>query len=107
MAIMNSYLEKPWDTPIAIDRVHKIGPIRPGPKDYPKDVVRCLHYYRVKEEVEHSVWLKGSLDFDGTDVSILPDLSRRTLMMRGILCPLLKVITSQNNSYRCGFPFHL
>lgn len=97
---MNSYPDKPWDTQIPIDRVHRIGLIRQGPIDNTGDVVCRLHYYRVKEEVLCLAWQKSSFDFDGTDVSILPDLSRWTFMMRGMLRFLLELVISHNASYR-------
>lgn len=50
-AIFNRYLDRPPDTEVAIDRVHRtLGP-RPTPQDRPRDVLCRLHAYKLKEEI--------------------------------------------------------
>lgn len=49
----------------------------------------------------------GTLQFQGAEIKILPDLSRATLQRRAVLRPLLNVIRSKGCTYRWGYPFHL
>ena len=46
-------------------------------------------------------------DFDGARLFFYQDLSRRTLMQRRALGPLLESLRSANATYRWGFPFVL
>lgn len=47
------------------------------------------------------------VDFDGAKLSLFPDLSRRTLMQRWALKPVLEALQDAKLIYRWGFPFQL
>lgn len=106
-ALFNECLERPTDTPIAIDRVHRtLGP-RNTAEDRPRDVLCCLHNYTIKEDILQRAWRRGQIDFDGAQISLLPDVSRRTLQMRRCMKPLLEKFSEQGITYKWGHPFHL
>ncbi|KAM9330759.1 uncharacterized protein PAF06_017819 [Gastrophryne carolinensis] len=73
----------------------------------PWDVICRLHYYSVKEEILRKAWERDRICFDGATIQIFPDVSRRSLHMRGLLRPLLAKILECGASYRWGYPFHL
>lgn len=106
-AIFNDFLERPTETPVAIDRVHRtLGPRDPT-EDRPRDILCCLHNYSVKEDILQRAWRRGNIDFDGAQITLLPDVSRRTLQMRRCLKPLLEKFGDQGITYKWGHPFHL
>lgn len=106
-AIFNDCLDRPTETPIAIDRVHRtLGP-RGSTDDRPRDVLCCLHNYSVKEDILQRAWRRGHVDFDGAQINLLPDVSRRTLQMRRCMKPLLEKFGEQGITYKWGHPFHL
>lgn len=106
-AIFNACLDRAADTVIAIDRVHRtLGPRSPT-ENRPRDVLCCLHNYSVREDVLQASWRKGSIDFDGAQVTLLPDVSRKTFQMRRCLRPLLEHLTERRIPYKWGHPFHL
>lgn len=106
-AIFNACLERPTETPIAIGRVHRtLGP-RNTEEDRPRDVLCCLHNYSIKEDILQRAWHRGHIDFDGAQISLLPDVSRRTLQMRRCMKPLLESFGEQGITYKWGHPFHL
>lgn len=47
------------------------------------------------------------MNFNGAKLTFLPDLSRRTLMQRRALKPVLEVLQDAQLKYRQGFPFSL
>lgn len=70
----------------------------------PRDVICRLHRYKQKEVVLRKAWEYETLEFDGAEVKILPDLSRATPQRRAMLRPLLDVARRLNVIYRWGFP---
>lgn len=92
---------------IEIDRAHRA--LRPPSEDpdKPRDIICKLHKYTVKERIMFHVRGMRHVDFDGAQVSLFPDLSRRTLMQRRALKPLLAVLQEAHLVYRWGFPFSL
>lgn len=44
---------------------------------------------------------------DGTQITLLPDVSRRTLQMRRCMKPLLEKLGDQKITYKWGHSFHL
>lgn len=84
------YLERPSDTNIAIDRVHRtLGP-RNESEVRPRDVLCCLYSYSLKEEIFQQAWRRGLIEFDGAHMLLLPDVSRRILQIRCCMKPLLE-----------------
>lgn len=93
--------------PVKIDRVHRSS----GPKwkdlSHPRDIICRLHHYSIKDAVIQRAWQAGTIRYEGTDIKILPDLSRAALQRRTLLQPLLDPLRAQGNTYRWGYPFHL
>lgn len=105
--VFNRYLDRPPDSEIIIDRVHRtLGP-RSDTSDRPRDVLCCLHSFSLKEDILQQAWRVGVLEFDGAAVHLLPDVSRKTLLMRRSLKPLLDGLGEKGLTYKWGHPFHL
>lgn len=106
-SVFNRYLDRPRDTTITIDWVHKTFGPNPNMPDRPSDVLCCLHSFNLKEEILLQAWPVGVLEFDGVAIHLFPDIVRRTLMMRRALKPLLDSIGEKGLTYKWGHPFHL
>lgn len=50
---------------------------------------------------------KKVVEFEGTRIQIMPDLSRNTLRRTAILKPLLHRILQADATYKWGYPLHL
>lgn len=48
-----------------------------------------------------------TITFEGSNIALYPDISRRTLFKRGSVHPLLEVLREAEIKYRWGFPFSL
>lgn len=48
-----------------------------------------LHHCTHKETILRKAWEAGDIDFYGSPIRILPDLSRATLQFRALLCSVL------------------
>lgn len=90
-AILNTVLGREASFPIELDRVHRVGGIKRDRNDCLRDVLCRVHYYTLKE-LMHKAWHLGPVDFDSSAIHLYPDLSRNTLYMRPIFCPLLDLI---------------
>lgn len=80
-----------------------MGP-RSSDPDRPRDVICRLHHYTHKENILHSAWEAGNIDFDGAAVRILPDLSRATLQRWALLRPVLEQALQLGFTYSWGYP---
>lgn len=79
-AIFNDCLERSPETPIAIYRVHRtLGP---------------------RGNILQRAWHRGNVDFDGAQITLLPDVSRRTLQMCHCMRPLLEKFIEQGITYK-------
>lgn len=105
--IFNQYLGKPNDEVIIIDRVHRATFFKAGNNDKPRDVLCKIHYFSVKEQIMREAWSKGPIDFQGTKIMLLQDLSRKTLDLRRVLKPVLEAARQQGAEYKWGYPLHL
>lgn len=106
-AIMHTLLDEDLPASLEFDRVHRaLGP-RLADVDRPRDVLCCLHRYSHKEQIMSAARLKGTVDFDGAQISVYPDISRATLTRRAMLKPLLERLGRADLSYRWGFPVQL
>lgn len=91
-------------TPLEFNSVHRaLGP-RPADPGRPRDIICRLHHYTHKETILHQAWEAGVIDFDGSSVKILPDLSKVTLQHRAMLQPLLDLACRLGLTYRGGYP---
>lgn len=75
--------------------------------DTPRDIICKLHKYTLKDRIMQKMRNKPYFDFDGAKPFFYQDLSRRTLMQRRALRPLLTAIQDAGLTYRWGFPFSL
>lgn len=105
--MFNQLLNKPKETSLEIDRIHRsLGPLNPNPA-YPRDVICCIHFFNVKSDILQAARSQESISFNGTPVMLLTDLSRKTLLMRKALKPVTDTLQAKQIKYRWGFPFHL
>lgn len=61
----------------------------------------------MKETIMKAVLNKTTVEFEGAQISLFPDLSHRTLMQRRAVRPLLKALCAVDVKYCWGFPFSL
>lgn len=106
-SIFNNLLDRPVDTPIEMERLHRA--LRPPPRDSepPRDVVCCIVNFPLKEEIPRKARERGRILFNGTEIKLFQDLSQITLQNRRALRPLLETLRSRNIQYRWKFPFCL
>lgn len=105
--IFNSILRQEQPREIMIDRVYRsLGPPAIDPAR-PRDIICRVHYYTLKEEILRKAWENGQTEWEGSQIQIFPDVSKRTLQMRRSLKPLLARIKELGATYRWGFPFQL
>lgn len=106
-AIIHTILDGDLPASLEFDRVHRaLGP-RLADADRPRDVLCRLHRYSHKEQIMRAARLKGTVDFDGAQIAIFPDISRATLWRRSMLKPLLERLNRAELTYRWGFPVQL
>lgn len=105
--IFREILGLPNTTAIEIDRAHRA--LRPPSQDVdnPRDVICKLHKYTLKDRIMQKMRGKPFFDFDGARLAFYQDVSRRTLMQRRALRPLLEAIQGAGLTYRWRFPFCL
>lgn len=105
--IFNELLERPADTPIDMERIHRA--LRPPPRDTepPRDIVCCLVNFPLKEEILRKARDRGRILYNGADIKLFQDLSQITLQNRRTLRPLLETLRARNIQYRWKFPFCL
>lgn len=85
---------------VILDRAHRcLGP-RPADPSRPRDVICRLHRYSQKESILRQAWDHGDEERGGSQVRILPVLSRATLRRR----PILELAKKQGFTYRWGYP---
>lgn len=107
VGVFREILGLPDTTPVEIDRAHRA--LKPPSQDpeCPRDIICKLHQYTLKDCIMQNMRNKLYFDFDGAKLFFYQDLSRRTLMQRKALRPLLTAIQDAGLTYRWGFPFSL
>lgn len=105
--IFREILDLPDTEPIEIDRAHRA--LRPPSQDAdnPRDIICKLHKYTLKERIMQKMRNRPYFDFDGAHLCFFQDISRRTLMQRRALKPVLLALQEAGLTYRWGFPFYL
>lgn len=107
IAIFNDLLHKEKEAPIELDRVHRaLGPKNPN-LEHPRDVICRVHFYAIKDAIMKAARSQDAIYFNGTPISLLPDVSKLTLDMRRALKPLTSALQAKQIKYRWGFPFNL
>lgn len=81
VGFFNTFLNKPPYTNLELDRVHTVGAARPN-SEAPRDVVCRVHLNHTKAKIITQAWRKDPINSEGAEITILSDLSRRTLLMR-------------------------
>lgn len=105
LRIINIFLEKPPESTIQIDRVHRVAKGRSMRQDTSRDVICKLHHYQIKESILKAAWLKGTVEYKGSPVKILQDLAPKTLALRRRIKPVLEAARQRGADYRWGYPF--
>lgn len=105
--IFNELIDRPADSPIVMERIHRA--LRPQPQDNepPRDVICCIVNFPLKEEILRKAKEKGQIIHNGAEIKLFQDLSQITLQNRRALHPLLEALWSWNIQYRWKFPFGL
>lgn len=106
-AHFNELLERPQDTPIAMERIHRVLRPRGRDTDPPRDIICCLTDFLLKEEILRKARSRIHFSFQGSDIKLFQDLSNITLQRRREMRPLLDVLRARNIIYRWKFPFCL
>lgn len=98
--IFNELIDRPADSPIEMERIHRA--LRPQPRDNepPRDVICCIVNFPLKEEILRKAREKGWIIHNGTEIKLFRDLSQITLQNRRALRPLLEALRSRNIQYR-------
>lgn len=69
---------------VVLDKAHRaLGP-SPADPSRARDVVCRLHRYTQKENILRQAWEQGNIEMGGSQIRILPDLSRVTLRQQSI-----------------------
>lgn len=97
--LFNHLLDKPPQTPINIECIHRAVRPRGRDTDPPQDIVCCLTEFRLKEEILWKARNKLQLSHEGHEVHIYEDLSAITLKHRKDLRPLLDILHTKGIHY--------
>lgn len=107
IAIFDDLIQKDKDTPLELDQVHRaLGPKNPN-LEHPRDVICRVHFYAIKDAIMQAARAQEAIYFNGTQILLLPDISKLTLDMRRALKPLTGALQAKHIKYRWGFPFNL
>lgn len=107
ISLFNSLLDRPPQSPIDMERIHRALRPRSREGEPPRDVVCCLVDYLLKEDILRKARNRYHFKFDGTPIQMYQDLSGITLQHRRELRPLLETLRSKGITYRWKFPFCL
>lgn len=105
--IFNSLLERPGETEIEIDRVHRIQGPKVNDSGKPRDVICRIHFFQVKEKIMIAARRHRDFEYEGAQIIFLQDLSKYTLIRRKAVKPLLDVLREREILFRWGFPFQV
>lgn len=106
-AVFNDLLERPHDTPIEMERIHRALRPRGKDTDLPRDVVCCLVNYPLKDKILRKACNRNHLLHQGAEIKIFQDISNITLQCKRKLRPLLDLLRARAITYRQTFPFCL
>lgn len=106
-AVFNNLLQRPPQTPIPMDRIHRALRPKGRENDPPRDIVCCLVDYKTKEEILKQARGQQQILHGSAPIQIYQDLSGITLQHRRDLKPLLDVLRERNIPYKWKFPFCL
>ena len=105
--IFNDILERPPDSPIEFERIHRALRLRGRENDPPRDIICCLVNFPLKEAILRKAREKNRVIFNGTEIKLYQDLSNITLQQRRALRPITEQLRSRGIPYRWKFPFCL
>lgn len=101
-AILNQVLERSSDEPFELERVHGVAGPRNPSATHQRDVLRKVHYHRIKEDSLQKAWQMGQGEYNGAYITLLSNLSRATLSLRRGLKPILGLIRAQWGAIQLG-----
>lgn len=87
--------------------MHRIPSYNTQNMERPKDVICRVHKYAEKETIMKIARSNPEIVFDGINLSLYPDISRRTLYQHRSVQPWLEALHSMEVNYCWGFPFSL
>lgn len=103
--LFNGLIDRPPQTKIEMERIHRALRPKGRETDPPRDVICCIVYYKLKEDILRQARNKHPLQYNGAHLQIFQDLSSITLQHRRDLKPLLDVLRTHGILYRWKFPF--
>ena len=107
LSILNKILKNSPESPLELDRVHKVPTYWSPEQNSPRDVLCRIHFFRIKEEILREAWKEGTVSWEGASIQLFPDLCWQTKARRRLLRPLLELIRRQEALYRWGYPLSL
>ncbi|CAH2300915.1 Hypothetical predicted protein [Pelobates cultripes] len=91
---------------IEFDRAHRANRARAA-DNTPRDIVCCLHTYKLKERIMTKARLRPTWRFRDAEIALYQDLSPLTLEARRALRPITALLRERGIPYKWGFPFML
>ena len=106
-AIFNDVLDRPLESPIEYERIHRALRPRGRDNDPPRDIICCLVNFPLKEAILKKAREKNRIIFNGIEIKLFQDLSNITLRQRRALRPMTDQLRTRGIPYRWKFPFCL
>lgn len=94
-ALFNELLERPPDSPIAMESIHRALHPRGRDTDPPRDIICFLNDFIPKEGILRKARGRIHFSFQGTDIKIFRDLSNIALQRSRELRPLLDLLRAK------------
>lgn len=104
--IFNDLLDRPADSPIEYERMHRALRPKGGENEPPRDIC-CMVNFPIKEAILRKARERNRVLLNGTEIKLFQDLSTITLQHRRALRSLLDQLSTRGIPYKWKFPFCL
>lgn len=95
LAVFIGLLERPQDSPIPMERCHRVLRPRGDSSAPPQDVICHVDNFKLKEELMKRARVKEPVRFDEAEIQLFQDMSPIRLQKRMDLKPLLEALRSR------------
>ncbi|CAH2251472.1 Hypothetical predicted protein [Pelobates cultripes] len=92
---------------LLLDRYHRVQKPKFLTTDAPRDVLVCLHYFHVKEDIMRASRQRQSLPEPHQRTTIYADISAATLKKSKTFAAITEQLRQHKKPYRWGFPVKL